>query len=111
MRSPFPFPDRPRLWGTAVSHYQVEGGDACDWSEWGRVRGGPCGEAVGSWHRYEADAGLARAAGANAFRFSISWSRVEPREGKFDDKALAHAAPVGRDVPAAGRGVHRVARQ
>lgn len=89
---PFPFPDRPRLWGTAVSHYQVEGGDACDWSEWeraGRVRGGPCGDAVDSWHRYEEDADLARDAGANAFRLSISWSRVEPKEGKFDDKALA----------------------
>ena len=87
----FPFPDRPRLWGTAVSHYQVEGGDECDWSEWeraGRARGGPCGDAVDSWQRYEEDAELARAAGANAFRFSLSWSRVEPREGKFDDRAL-----------------------
>lgn len=87
----FPFTDRPRLWGTAVSHYQVEGDDACDWTEWekaGRTRGEPCGRAVGAWDRYESDAGLARDAGANAFRFSVSWSRVEPREGHFDDAAL-----------------------
>lgn len=87
----FPFADRPRLWGTAVSHYQVEGGDACDWTEWehmGRVRRGPCGAAAGSWDRYELDADLARAAGANAFRFSVSWSRVEPKPGNFDDAAL-----------------------
>ena len=35
-RNRFPFADRPRLWGTAVSHYQVEGNDPCDWSGWGR---------------------------------------------------------------------------
>ena len=81
-----------RFWGTAVSHYQVEGGDACDWSQWeraGRTRGGECGRAVDSWTRYEEDADLARDAGSNAFRFSISWSRVEPAPGHFDDAALA----------------------
>ena len=81
-----------RLWGTAVSHYQVEGDDACDWSEWeraGRTRGGSCGRAVDSWTRYEEDADLARDAGSNAFRFSVSWSRVEPEPGRFDDAALA----------------------
>jgi beta-glucosidase len=88
----YPFADRPRLWGVAVSHYQVEGDDACDWSDWerdARTRGEPCGKAVDSWNRYEEDAQLARDAGANAFRFSISWSRVEPRRGHFDDAALA----------------------
>ena len=90
--SRFPLADRPRLWGTSVSHYQVEGNDACDWSEWeraGRTRGEPCGTAVGSWERYESDADLALAAGSNAFRFSVSWSRVEPRFDHFDDTALA----------------------
>ncbi|HEX7808190.1 MAG TPA: family 1 glycosylhydrolase, partial [Thermoanaerobaculia bacterium] len=38
--------------------------------------------------RYEDDARLACEAGANAFRFSISWSRVEPRRGEFDEAAL-----------------------
>jgi beta-glucosidase len=74
-----------------VSHYQVEGDDRCDWTEWeraGRTRGGECGRAVGAWERYEQDADLARDAGANAFRFSISWSRVEPRLGHYDDAAL-----------------------
>jgi beta-glucosidase len=79
------------LWGVAVSHYQVEGGDHCDWTDWeaaGRTRGEPCGNASDAWRRYEDDAFLARAAGANAFRFSISWSRVEPRRGVFDDEVL-----------------------
>lgn len=87
----FPFPDRPRLWGVAVSHYQVEGNDPCDWTEWeaaGRTRGERCGAAVGSWERYEQDVDLAVQLGANAFRFSISWSRVEPKPGEFDNAAL-----------------------
>ena len=87
----FPLEERPRLWGTAVSHYQVEGNDPCDWTDWeaaGRTRGEPCGAAVDSWARYEEDALLASRAGANAFRFSVSWSRVEPRRGVFDEEAL-----------------------
>ena len=87
----FPFEDRPRLWGVAVSHYQVEGNDPCDWTLWeadGRTRGAACGRAVDSWTRYEEDARLAHAAGANSFRFSISWSRVEPKPGEFDQAAL-----------------------
>jgi beta-glucosidase len=76
----------------AVSHYQVEGNDPCDWTEWEqakKTRGEPCGNAVDSWSRYEDDALLAHDAGANAFRFSVSWSRVEPKRGVFDDVALA----------------------
>lgn len=87
----FPFPDRPRLWGVAVSHYQVEGDDRCDWTAWeelGRTRGEPCAGAADSWNRYENDGDLALAAGANAFRFSISWSRVEPIRGVFDQEVL-----------------------
>jgi len=101
----FPFRDRPRLWGTAVSHYQVEGNDDCDWTAWeglGRTRGEPCGSAVDAWERYESDADLAGAAGANAFRFSVSWSRIEPRRGMYDDRALMryrrlveHLAAIG----------------
>ena len=90
--SVFPFADRPRLFGVAVSHYQVEGNDPCDWTRWeaaDRTKGGACGGAAGSWERYEEDAALAAGLGANAFRFSISWSRVEPRRGVFDEAALA----------------------
>ena len=91
MSAPFPFPDRPRLFGVAVSHYQVEGNDPCDWTDWeaaGRTRGEPCGRAAGAWERYEEDAEAAAALGANAFRFSVSWSRVEPRRGELDEAAL-----------------------
>ena len=75
----------------AVSHYQVEGNDPCDWTDWeaaGRTNGGPCGPAANAWELYEGDADLAASLGANAFRFSVSWSRVEPQPGRFDESAL-----------------------
>ena len=78
-----------------MSHYQVEGDDPCDWTDWeaaGKTRGGPCGRAAGTWERYEDDAAAAAALGANAFRFSVSWSRVEPRRGELDEATLARYA-------------------
>ncbi|MCL4806189.1 MAG: family 1 glycosylhydrolase [Thermoanaerobaculia bacterium] len=105
MPAPFPFPDRPRLFGVAVSHYQVEGDDPCDWTDWeaaGRTRGGPCGRAAGSWQRYEEDAAAAAALGANALRFSVSWSRVEPRRGEFDEAALQRYARLVARLAALG---------
>jgi beta-glucosidase/6-phospho-beta-glucosidase/beta-galactosidase len=101
----FPFPDRPRLFGVAVWHDQVEGGDPCDWSAWesaGHTRGGPCGGAVGAWTRYEADADLAASLGSNAFRFSVSWSRVEPRPGAWNDDALDRDARLVEHLVARG---------
>src|SRR5260221_2110900 len=83
----FPFPDRPRLWGTAVSHYQVEGDDACDWTAWergGRTRGQECGRAADSWNRYEEESGLARGAGPDALRLFNFWKRVASRERPSD---------------------------
>ena len=103
--SPFPFADRPRLFGVAVSHFQVEGDDPCDWTDWesaGKTRGGPCGRAAGSWERYEEDAEAAAALGANAFRFSVSWSRVEPRRGEFDEAALERYARLVDRLDALG---------
>ncbi len=101
----FPLPDRPRLWGVAVSHYQVEGNDPCDWTDWeaaGRTNGGACGRAADSWIRYEEDASLAASLGANAFRFSVSWSRVEPRRGEFDDETLVRYRRLVDHLSAAG---------
>ncbi|MDP3974843.1 MAG: glycoside hydrolase family 1 protein [Candidatus Jorgensenbacteria bacterium] len=54
------------------------------------------GAAADHWSRYEEDFDLAKKLGHNAHRFSIEWSRVEPEEGKFDEKALAHYRDVVR---------------
>ena len=50
----------------------------------------PSGIAVDHYNRYEEDIKLLADAGCNAYRFSIEWARIEPKEGKFCKKELAH---------------------
>jgi beta-galactosidase len=90
--------DFPRdfLWGTAISGFQTEAGGRpanadrrSDWWVWShdrqnieadRVSGDLVERGPGHWRLHERDARLARRRlGANAFRFSIEWSRVFPR--------------------------------
>jgi len=79
------FPSR-FLWGSATSSYQVEGQiENCDWS-----RFYDAGLACDHYHLYEKDFGLIRELEQNAYRFSIEWSRIEPREGEFDQKEIKH---------------------
>ena len=78
------------LWGSATSAYQVEGSPLADGagpSIWQRfchtpnlVRDGDTGDvACDHYRRYREDVALMRALGLNAYRFSISWSRVLPQ--------------------------------
>lgn len=82
------------LWGVATSAYQVEGAAENDWTDWeaaGRlhVPGERCGNATGHRSRWQSDFSLLPTIGANAYRFSVEWSRIEPRRGWFDPAALA----------------------
>ncbi|MFI5361603.1 MAG: glycoside hydrolase family 1 protein [Elusimicrobiota bacterium] len=79
------------IWGAASASYQTEGGNgasalAGDWEK--RKGWEPCGAACGSWDRFDEDLRCLEALGANAYRFSLEWSRLEPRPGVFDDEAL-----------------------
>ncbi len=40
--------------------------------------------------RYEEDFDLLKSMHMNAFRFSIEWSRIEPKEGSWDARAIEH---------------------
>ena len=112
------------LWGAATSAHQVEGNNHNDWSEWekenvprlareaesvfshvpgwkerfGAEAADPqnyiSGAAADHYHRYEQDFDIAKSLGHNAHRFSIEWSRIEPEEGKFDEKAVEHYRAV-----------------
>ncbi|MFC5816002.1 GH1 family beta-glucosidase [Nonomuraea harbinensis] len=77
------------LWGTATAAYQIEG--AADeggrgpsvWDtfsrEPGRTRGGHTGDvACDHYHRWPEDVALMAGLGVNAYRFSLSWSRIQP---------------------------------
>lgn len=82
------------LWGTATSSHQVEGQNSNNqWWDWeqqaGRIwNGDRSGDACGWWRDVEPDLDRAAALGQNAHRMSIEWSRVEPRDGFFDDAAI-----------------------
>lgn len=90
----YKFPDG-FFWGTAVASHQVEGNNTNnDWWEFekqGKVRDGQVsGIACDFWNRYEDDIKLMKELNNNAFRFSLEWSRIEPRPGYFDDSAIEH---------------------
>ncbi|HET9226959.1 MAG TPA: GH1 family beta-glucosidase [Thermoanaerobaculia bacterium] len=80
------------LWGAATSAYQIEGSPLADgagpsiWQRFshspGLTKNGETGDvACDHYRRYEEDVRLMRDLGLNAYRFSVSWSRVLP-EGK-----------------------------
>lgn len=84
------------FWGVANAAFQTEGepGES-DWSAWtrepGRIADGSTGAgAFGFYRRYEREFDTARELGANAFRMSLAWERIEPSRGAFDESALAH---------------------
>ncbi|KAL8131457.1 hypothetical protein AgCh_007405 [Apium graveolens] len=87
------------LFGTATSAYQIEGGYLADGkglSNWdvfththGNVVNGENGDICDDhYHRYLEDIQILHSLGVNAYRFSISWSRVLPR-GRFGEVNLA----------------------
>ena len=76
-------------WGTATAAYQVEGAAALDgrgpsiWDTFARTPGavvdGDTGDvAVDHYHRFAEDVRLMAELGTNAYRFSLSWSRLLP---------------------------------
>jgi beta-glucosidase len=77
------------VWGAATAAYQIEGASTEDgrgpsiWDTFshtpGRVRGGGTGDvAVDHYHRWREDVALMAEIGLSAYRFSVSWPRVQP---------------------------------
>ncbi|MEO8349702.1 MAG: GH1 family beta-glucosidase [Acidobacteriota bacterium] len=101
MSERFRFPDG-FLWGAAVSAYQVEGSPLADGagpSNWhrfshtpGLVSNGDTGDvACDQYRRYRGDVRLMGELGLNAYRFSVSWSRILPDgAGRVNRRGLDH---------------------
>src|SRR5262245_12087486 len=96
------------LWGTATSAHQVEGGNTRnDWAAFealpGRIaRGERSGMAVDHWRRVAQDVALMKALGANSYRLSIEWSRLEPEDGRWDEASWEHYGEELAQLRAAG---------
>ncbi|WP_104092437.1 GH1 family beta-glucosidase [Arthrobacter sp. GMC3] len=85
------FPPFPRdfVWGVSTASYQIEGAvneDGRGPSSWdafvaepGRIVNGDTGNvACDHYHRYREDTQLMKELGVDAYRFSFSWSRIQP---------------------------------
>jgi beta-glucosidase len=91
---------RDFLWGAATAAYQIEGSPLADgagpsiWHRFshtpGRVANDENGDvACDHYRRYRDDVALMRDLGLNAYRFSISWSRVLPDgTGRVNERGL-----------------------
>lgn len=113
MRTTNGFP-RDFLWGAATSAYQIEGSPLADgagpsnWHRFTRTRGLVENDENGDvacdhYNRYRDDVALLRDLGLNAYRFSISWSRVVPEgRGKVNQKGLDFYRRLVGELGAAG---------
>ncbi len=97
------FPEGFR-WGSATSAHQIEGNNHNDWSEWEKSRPPEfrSEKACDSYNRYEEDFDIAKGLNQNIHRFSIEWSRIEPKEGRFDHEAMHHYVNVVKALRARG---------
>jgi beta-glucosidase len=90
------------LWGMATASYQVEGAwneDGKGESIWdrfshtiGKVKGGATGDvACDQYHLYPQDVALLKNLNQKSYRFSISWSRIQPiGTGAPNHKGIDH---------------------
>ncbi len=107
------------FWGASTAAHQVEGHLVNDWSvwelahakelaltaheRWGHLPIWPdikrqaenpsnyvSGKGVEHYKRYKEDFTLIKKLNLNALRFSIEWARLEPKEGEWNEEAVAH---------------------
>ncbi|MCC6751918.1 MAG: glycoside hydrolase family 1 protein [Deltaproteobacteria bacterium] len=83
--------------GAATAAHQLEGDNANNnWHQFETLPGfagktrEPSGKAVDGYRQFDGDAALVQELGLSHYRFSIEWSRVEPKRGVFSEEALAH---------------------
>lgn len=51
-------------------------------------------DATDHYNRFREDFDIAKSLGHNGYHFSLEWSRIEPEEGKFNEKEIAHYREV-----------------
>ncbi|MBI5201120.1 MAG: glycoside hydrolase family 1 protein, partial [Elusimicrobia bacterium] len=91
-------------WGASTSAYQIEGDNrnSAFW-DWEVKKGWErSGIAANSWKQWRDDIRCLRELRLNTYRFSVEWSRVEPRPGVFDEAVLERYAELASALGRAG---------
>lgn len=107
------------LWGASTASHQVEGGTYNQWTVWelenAKVKAVQAeyqlgeykiweqikdqakdpdnyvsGSLANHYNRYKEDFDLLQKMNMNAYRFSVEWSRIEPKEGVWNTEAITH---------------------
>lgn len=107
------------LWGAATAAHQVEGDNYNQWTRWeknnaktraaeaeqklGHLPAWPnikqlasepsnyiSGRLADHYNQYKLDFDLLEQMHMNAYRFSVEWSRIEPKEGQWNTAAIKH---------------------
>lgn len=89
------------VWGVATAAYQIEGSPEADgkgpsiWDRFshrpGTIADGSTGDvATDSYRRFPEDVALVGAMGFDAYRFSLSWPRIQPDGRTVNRKGLDH---------------------
>lgn len=99
------------LWGAATASAQIEGG----WREGGRTpsiwdiagakkirNGEDCRTACDHYHRWKEDVELMKQLGLKSYRFSLSWSRILPKEGIVSEEGIRFYSDLVDALLAAG---------
>ena len=96
------------IWGTATASHQVEGNCENNWSEFEKgfkTDGSPnikdnqiSGLTCDHWNRYKEDIKLIKKLGVEHYRFSVEWSKIEPKMGKYNKEALEHYSNLIDDL-------------
>jgi len=101
------------IWGTASAAHQVEGNNENSNFAWWEKQVDESGisriknrdnsrVACDHWNRYPEDIQLMKTLGTNAYRFSVSWSKIMPQENTIDSSALLHYVQVCDSLIASG---------
>jgi len=92
------------LFGSATSSHQIEGGNFnSDWyrfeHEPGRISDSSTSKITAdSWHKWQEDIELLKHTHQNAYRFSVEWAKIEPKEGQFNARAIEHYRQILQEL-------------
>lgn len=105
------FSERVYLGGASSAAYQLEGAYKEDgkgpgiWDALsdGHVKRNENGnKACDHYHRYKEDVALMKKMGLKAYRFSVSWPRIMPKEGVVNEKGIRFYQNLVRELREAG---------